>query len=67
MPTVDEAVENITWAAGDSFLSEYLDEVLDEVFERVGEDNEEPGDVLHCFVNGWHQASPPGTVSFPRT
>ena len=53
MPTVDEAVENITWAAGDSFLSEYLDEVLDEVFERVEEDNEEPGDVLEEVIYEW--------------
>ena len=50
MPTVDEAVENITWAAGDSFLSEYLDEVLDEVFERVEEDGEDPEDVLDKVV-----------------
>ena len=33
MPTVDEAVENITWAAGDSFLSDYLNEVLNEVLK----------------------------------
>ena len=53
MPTVDEAVENITWAAGDSFLSDYLNEVLNEVFERVEEDNEEPGDVLEEVIYEW--------------
>ena len=53
MPTVDEAVENITWAAGDSFLSDYLNEVLNEVFERVDEDNEEPGDVLEEVIYEW--------------
>ena len=53
MPTVDEAVENITWAAGDSFLSNYLDEVLDEVFERVEEDGEDPEDVLDDVVTEW--------------
>ena len=53
MPTVDEAVENITWAAGDSFLSDYLNEVLTEVFERVEEDNEEPGDVLEEVIYEW--------------
>ena len=53
MPTVDEAVENITWAAGDSFLSDYLNEVLNEVFERVEEDNEEPGDVLEEVISEW--------------
>ena len=53
MPTVDEAVENITWAAGDSFLSEYLDEVLDEVFERVEEDGEDPEDVLDEVIQEW--------------
>ncbi|HJJ77669.1 MAG TPA: hypothetical protein O0X78_04270, partial [Methanocorpusculum sp.] len=46
MPTVDEAVEHITWAAGDSFLSNYLDEVLDEVFERAEEDCVEPDEVF---------------------
>ena len=53
MPTVDEAVENITWAAGDSFLSDYLNEVLNEVFERVEEDNEEPCDVLEEVIYEW--------------
>ena len=53
MPTVDEAVENITWAAGDSFLSEYLDDVLDEVFERVEEDGEDPEDVLEEVIQEW--------------
>ena len=53
MPTVDEAVENITWAAGDSFLSNYLDEVLDEVFERAEEDCVEPDEVLDEVVAEW--------------
>ena len=53
MPTVDEAVENITWAAGDSFLSDYLNEVLSEVFERVEEDGEDPEDVLDDVVTEW--------------
>ena len=53
MPTVDEAVENITWAAGDSFLSDYLNEVLNEVFERVEEDGEEPGEVLEEVIYEW--------------
>ena len=53
MPTVDEAVENITWAAGDSFLSDYLNEVLTEVFERVEEDGEDPEDVLDEVVTEW--------------
>ena len=53
MPTVDEAVENITWAAGDSFLSDYLNEVLNEVFERVEEDGEDPEDVLDEVVTEW--------------
>ena len=53
MPTVDEAVENITWAAGDSFLSDYLNEVLTEVFERVEEDGEEPGEVLEEVIYEW--------------
>jgi len=53
MPTVDEAVENITWAAGDSFLSDYLNEVLNEVFERVEEDGEDPEDVLDDVVTEW--------------
>ena len=53
MPTVDEAVENITWAAGDSFLSNYLDEVLTEVFERAEEDCVEPDEVLDEVVAEW--------------
>ena len=53
MPIVDEAVENITWAGGDSFLSEYLDDVLDEVFERVEEDGEDPEDVLEEVIQEW--------------
>ena len=53
MPTVDEAVENITWAAGDSFLSDYLNEVLNEVFERVEEDGEDPEDVLDEVIQEW--------------
>ncbi|MBQ4134172.1 MAG: hypothetical protein IJD66_01520 [Methanocorpusculum sp.] len=53
MPTVDEAVENITWAVGDSFLSDYLNEVLNEVFERVEEDGEDPEDVLDDVVTEW--------------
>ena len=53
MPTVDEAVENITWAAGDSFLSDYLNEVLNEVFERVEEDCVEPDEVLDEVVAEW--------------
>ena len=53
MPTVDEAVENITWAAGDSFISDYLNEVLTEVFERVEEDGEDPEDVLDDVVTEW--------------
>ena len=53
MPTVDEAVENITWAAGDSFLSNYLDEVLNEVFERAEEDCVEPDEVLDEVVAEW--------------
>ena len=53
MPTVDEAVENITWAAGDSFLSDYMNEVLTEVFERVEEDGEDPEDVLDEVVTEW--------------
>ena len=53
MPTVDEAVENITWAAGDSFLSDYLNEVLTEVFEMVEEDGEDPEDVLDEVVTEW--------------
>ena len=53
MHTVDEAVENITWAAGDSFLSDYLNEVLSEVFERVEEDGEDPEDVLDDVVTEW--------------
>ena len=53
MPTVYEAVENITWAAGDSFLSNYLDEVLDEVFERAEEDCVEPDEVLDEVVAEW--------------
>ena len=53
MPTVDEAVENITWAGGDSFLSDYLNEVLNEVFERVEEDGEDPEDVLDEVVTEW--------------
>jgi len=53
MPTVDEAVENITWAAGDSFLSDYLNEVLSEVFERVEEDGEDLEDVLDDVVTEW--------------
>ena len=53
MPTVDEAVENITWAAGDSFLSNYLDEVLDEVFERAEDDCVEPEEVLDDVVAEW--------------
>jgi len=53
MPTVDEAVENITWAAGDSFLSDYLNEVLTEVFERVEEDGEDPEDVLDEVIQEW--------------
>jgi len=46
-------VENITWAAGDSFLSDYLNEVLNEVFERVEEDGEDPEDVLDDVVTEW--------------
>ena len=53
MPTVDEAVENITWAAGDSFLSDYMNEVLTEVFERVEEDGDDPEDVLDEVVTEW--------------
>lgn len=53
MPTVDEAVEHITWAAGDSSLFEYLDEVLDEIFERVEEEGEDPEDVLDEVVTEW--------------
>ena len=49
MSTVDEAVENITWAAGDSFLSNYLDEV----FERAEEDCVEPDEVLDEVVAEW--------------
>ena len=52
MPTVDEAVEHITWAAGDSFLSNYLDEVLADFF--IEEDGEiERGRKVMEFVIHW--------------
>ena len=53
MPSVDDARENVVWAAADAFLSNNLDDILDEVFERVSEDGEVPEDAVDDVVSDW--------------
>ena len=54
MSSVDDALENVVWAAADEFLSENLDEILDEVFERVyEEDTDDLEGIVEEVVSEW--------------
>ena len=54
MSSVDDALENVVWAAADEFLSENLDEILDEVFERVyEEETDDLEGIVEEVVSEW--------------
>ena len=59
MTTVADAIENVVWAAADSFLSDNLDEILNEIFERI--DEEETDDLegmVEEVVSEWISQTP---------